>query len=122
LYSATEANKREKLCRALDNAYRVTSLQALNEASNVWFKKYSWRGEVIGKHLDNISVICHEVLPITRGTINAALLLKDKYGYSYFDCLMLASAVEGGCNVIFTEDMQHGQVVNETLKIVNPFL
>jgi len=36
--------------------------------------------------------------------------------------LMLASALEGDCGIIFTEDMSNGQVINETLKIVNPFV
>jgi len=50
-----------------------------------------------------------------------ALDLKEKYGYSFFDCLMLASALESGCDVILSEDMGDGQIIENTLKIVNPF-
>lgn len=121
LYSESEEDKRETLCRILDGRERVTSLQALNEASNVWFKKYRWGGEKIRKHLDNIELICNEVTVVGRSTINTALALKDSYGYSYYDCLMLASALESGCNTILTEDMSNGQTINDSLKITNPF-
>ena len=50
--------------------------------------------EKIKAHLDNIDLVCGEVLSIHRNTINKALALKDRYGYSYYDCLMLASALD----------------------------
>jgi len=50
-----------------------------------------------------------------------ALSLKDRYGYSYYDCLMLASALEGNCRVIYTEDMSDGQMIDGALEIINPF-
>ena len=71
--------------------------------------------------LDNIEMVCDEILMIGRGTISTALSLKDQYGYSYYDCLMLASALESNCDVIITEDMNSGQVINGQLKIENPF-
>jgi len=50
-----------------------------------------------------------------------ALALKDRYGYSYFDSLMLASALNGNCHIIYKEDMRDSQIIGDTLKIVNPF-
>jgi predicted nucleic acid-binding protein len=121
LYSESEEEKRDTLCRILDNWVRVTSLQALNEASNVWFSKYRWNGEKIFKHLDNVELIFSEILPVSRNTTNIAISLKESYKYSYYDCLMLASALESGCSSILTEDMNNGQIINGVLKIVNPF-
>jgi len=121
LYSASEQDKRNKLCQTLNNLHRITSIQALNEASNVWFRKYNWDGTKIKKHLDNIELICDEVRTVTRGTVDSAISLKDTYGYSFYDCLMLASAIESDCREIFTEDMRNGQVINNLLKIINPF-
>jgi predicted nucleic acid-binding protein len=51
-----------------------------------------------------------------------ALKVFEKYGYSIFDSLIIAAALELGCNTLYTEDMQHGQVIEGTLKITNPFL
>jgi len=110
LYSATELNKRDKLCQMLNPVSRITSIQAFNEASNVWFKKYQWNGAKITNHLDNIELICDEILKISRNTVNLAVSLKDTYGYSFYDCLMLASALEGDCDEIYTEDMHNGHI------------
>jgi len=59
--------------------------------------------------------------PVDATTINSALKLVKKYKYSYWDSLIIASALENGCTTLYTEDMQHGQVINNRLKISNPF-
>jgi predicted nucleic acid-binding protein len=121
LYSESDADKRQTACNTLDRYQCVTSLQAFNEASNTWSKKYSWNGIKIREHLDNIELVCDEVVSVSRNTLNTAISLKDRYSYSYYDCLMLASALESNSSIIFTEDMSNGQVINGTLTITNPF-
>lgn len=121
VYSAKEVIKRDAVCQLLNQYDCITSIQIFNEASNVWFKKFGWNSERIKEHLDNIELICEEVLPVGRNTVNSALDLKEKYRFSYYDCLMLASALEGECSVIFTEDMNDGQYITKNLRIVNPF-
>ena len=121
LYSESESEKRKIAYKILNNSYCVTSLQAFNEASNVWYKKFGWDGIKIKNHLDNIELVCNEVLFIGRSTINTALSLKDIYGYSYYDCLMLASALESNCSKIITEDINKGQIIENRLNIINPF-
>ena len=49
-----------------------------------------------------------------------AWLVQDRYGYSWWDCMLLASASLAGCDVFLSEDMQHEQTV-EGLKLLNPF-
>ena len=120
-YSEDDEYKRNTSHNVLNNHDCVTSVQALNELSNVWCRKFNWSAMKIKEHLDNIEIVCDEVFPVHRNIINCALLLKESYGYSYYDCLMLASALDADCQIILTEDMSHGQVINETLKIVNPF-
>jgi predicted nucleic acid-binding protein len=60
LYSESELGKREVAYQILNSRYCVTSFQALNEASNVWFKKFGWDGAKIQKYLDNIEMVCDE--------------------------------------------------------------
>lgn len=120
-YSAKEPKKRDTACQLFNQYDCVTSIQIFNEASNVWFKKFGWDSERIKEHLDNIELICEEVLPVGRDTVNSALELKDAYRFSYYDCLMLASALEGDCNIIFTEDMNDSQYISKKLRIENPF-
>jgi len=61
------------------------------------------------------------VLSVTTNTVKLCLELEKQYGYSYWDSLILAAAFDGNCSVIYSEDMQHGQIINSKLKIINPF-
>jgi len=60
------------------------------------------------------------VCDIDMSTIDYALHVKDSFGYSFWDSLVLASAVRAGCSMLYTEDMSHGQVI-EGVTIQNPF-
>ncbi|MBF0228780.1 MAG: PIN domain-containing protein [Desulfamplus sp.] len=62
------------------------------------------------------------VCPINFSIITKCLFLKKRYGYSYWDSLILASSLESGCEIIYSEDMQHGQVIEKKIKIINPYL
>ena len=121
LYAEDDKNKRDAVREVLDDYDCVTSLQAINEVSNVLFKKFSLSSAQIKEHLVNIEAVCSDVMPIHRYTIEEALDIRERYGFSYFDCLMLASALEGTCRIIFTEDMRDGQIIEKTLTITNPF-
>ena len=50
-----------------------------------------------------------------------ALDLRERYGFSFYDSLIIAAALEAGCTRLYTEDMQHGQQI-QGLAIENPFL
>ena len=121
LYVGDDERKRNVVCKVLDDNDCITSIQALNETSNVLFRKFALNSTQVKNYLDNIESVCSNVLPVQRNTINTALEIKERYGYAFFDCLMLSSALEGNCEVIFSEDMSDGQVINNTVKIVNPF-
>ena len=76
--------------------------------------------DLIQTSVTNISKLCFVQL-VTKDTIFAALDLNKRYGYSYYDCLMLASGLENNCEIIFSEDMGDGQVIESKLKIINPY-
>jgi len=76
LYSKSDEQKWDAACNILDSYDCVTSIQAMNESSNVWFNKFKWSATEIEKHLDNIELVCDEVLTIHRNTINKALSLR----------------------------------------------
>ena len=54
-------------------------------------------------------------------TIKYAIEIKKKYGYSYYDSVIIASALQNNCTILYTEDMQHKQIIENTLEIINPF-
>jgi predicted nucleic acid-binding protein len=51
-----------------------------------------------------------------------AQYLGEKYQFQLFDSIIVASAIESGCQMLFSEDMQHNLLVEKSLKIINPFV
>ena len=47
--------------------------------------------------------------------------LRSAHKFSYWDSLIVASALDAGCSTLYTEDMQHGQMIDARLRILNPF-
>jgi predicted nucleic acid-binding protein len=58
---------------------------------------------------------------INISTIKLCWKVRKKYSYSYWDSLITAAALESNCTILYTEDMQDGQVIDDKLRIVNPF-
>jgi len=61
------------------------------------------------------------VASISKNTVLNSFEIKNKYDFSYWDSLILSSALENECGVLYSEDMQDGQLIDGVLKIVNPF-
>ena len=120
-YSITEPDKRQIARDTIDKYNSILSIQVINEFSNNCLRK-------LKKTRNEIIAAIQEIVrnfPITQITIPIivkALYLQERYQFSYFDCIMLASALEHNCTYIFSEDMQHGQVIENSLTIINPFM
>ena len=120
LYSEDEPEKANLALNCAQELNAWISTQVLNEVSNVMRRKQKLA------YSDVLNVVqelqsSFQVATVTPRTIEQALLLGERYGYSYFDCLMLASSLEQGCVTLYSEDMQHGQVIEGSMRIVNPF-
>jgi predicted nucleic acid-binding protein len=97
------------------------SVQVLNEFAAVARRKgnMSWGEVQLG--LETIKVLCPDPLPITLDTHREALAIAEKYGYGIYDALIVASALKAKCTILYSEDMQDGQVIDSLLTIRNPF-
>lgn len=60
------------------------------------------------------------VQPMTLAVVNRALDIREAFGFSYWDSAIIAAAQSAGCEILYTEDLSHGQVV-DGLTIDNPF-
>lgn len=120
MYANSELDKKEVCLSAIDQFDCVTSTQALNEMCSVLTKKLHTPINTIKQLLGDIFCVS-EVKYIQSKTIHYALELSARYGYSYYDSLMLAAALESNCDIILTEDMSNGQIIDNKLKIINPF-
>jgi predicted nucleic acid-binding protein len=97
------------------------SVQVLNEFAQVCHRKAHLDWDRIVGSLQVIKELCGPAIPITVETHEAAVELSRRYGFNIYDSLILAAAKRAGCTTVYTEDMQHGQVV-EGVRIENPFL
>jgi predicted nucleic acid-binding protein len=97
----------------------IISTQVLNEYYAVMLK-YKIADDIIQ---DNINVIIEasEVTLIEISTIQLAHKIRLENGFSYWDSLMIASAIENNCTILYSEDMQHLQKI-QNLTIINPFV
>lgn len=62
------------------------------------------------------------VLAIDTSKVLQALEINSQYGYTYWDSLIVATALLSECVILYSEDMQHNQLIENKLRIVNPFL
>ena len=120
LYSEDEKDKQSCALAATVLNSCVTSTQVLNEFSNVCLKKLKMPTEIIENAIDEISKE-FDVELIDSKTIKKALDLHKKYNFHYYDCLILASALACGCKYVLTEDLNNGQIIENSLTIRNIF-
>ena len=120
-YTETEPNKKSVAVEFAQSLDAWISTQVLQELSNTLRRKFGkeWT-EVVG----TLEEVCQnfEVFTNLPDTLRDAIRIADKYGYSLYDSLILSSALVVGCKIVYSEDMQNGQVIDGRLTIVNPFL
>ncbi|MFA4919443.1 MAG: PIN domain-containing protein [Thermodesulfovibrionales bacterium] len=114
--------KRKEKVKLLLEKYTdiVVSSQVLNEISNVFVKKYKLKTEIITEHLKHMLDIV-EVDSLTENNTFKALSLLDKYNLSFYDAVIVSSAINSSCSIIFSEDLQANQIIEDKIRIVNPF-
>lgn len=98
------------------------SYQVVQEFANVARKKFAVRFTAadckafIGAAMQPMNAVAS-----STALIHSAIDLQDELGYSFYDSLVLAAALQSGAGVVYSEDMQHGQRVRGMLRIANPF-
>jgi len=121
-YSKDEKKKQKIALELIDKYSRgiIISTQVINELTNILFKKFKIDATTIKKTIIELDSIFNiEEFDIV--TQIKAVEIKEKYRLQFYDSLILATALENRCTVLFSEDMQDGQVIENTLTIVNPF-
>jgi len=96
------------------------SVQVLNEFAAVATRKLGMPLAEVREILGTLRRVCR-VETLSVQTHDRALDLLERYGYSIYDSLLLASALIAGGGRIYSEDFQHGQLIDRRLRIVNPF-
>jgi predicted nucleic acid-binding protein len=121
LYSLDRDSEKQKIAFEVWKQGVVLSTQVIMEFTNVCVKKLKFTKQDAFKN----ALLLMEgaiVRSITEKSIRMAFDISNKYQFSHWDSLIIASALESGCKTLYTEDFQHGQIIDRKLKIVNPFI
>ena len=113
---ATKADRSE----ALLASGGVVSVQVLNKFASVASRKLAMTIAEIREILSTIRAAC-AVMPLDIETHDLGLDIAERHRFSIYDALIVAAAVRAGCAILYTEDLQQGQVI-EKLQIRNPFV
>jgi len=116
---STDAGKADRV-EALLAERGTISVQVLNEFAAVAIRKLKMPLPEVREVLDTIRAVC-DVEPVTIGTHDRALAIVERYGFSLYDSLLVAAALIAGSKVLYSEDLQHGQLIERHLRVVNPF-
>jgi predicted nucleic acid-binding protein len=120
IYLASGDEAKADRAEAIIGSGGAISVQILNELANVARRKMqmSWRDT-------------HAFLSMLRGlltvhsfaveTHETGLALAERYNLSIYDAMIAASALDADCDTLWSEDMQHGMLLDGRLRIVNPF-
>lgn len=120
VYTATSDPRQQQAAACLSRG-GYASVQVLNEFVHVARQKLRHDWPLIEFALQQFRVSLDDIVPITLNTHTSALALARSDGFAFYDALIIAAAIEAGCDVLYTEDMQHGRSIGG-LSIVNPFL
>jgi predicted nucleic acid-binding protein len=124
--SKEEEAKRDKIIAFLEelkNKSRILiSVQVLNEFHWILKRKYNIDEIEIREKVTNGILKIVSVVPLDLKNYKTAYKIRDNYSFSYWDSLIIASALEKGCDTLYSEDMQHNLVIENKLTIKNPLI
>ena len=98
----------------------VISVQVLSEFTSVASRKLGMSWSEIRDVLSSIRTVC-ETEPVTVETHELGLEIAERYRLSFYDATIVASALRAGCETLYSEDLQDGQIINKQVTIRNPF-
>lgn len=119
-YSKQDVQKRPVAANLLESGCAMISAQVLNEFCNVARRKFPDSYAVIDGILTELADLL-VIVPIDSQDTANALMVSRRYGFSFYDSLIVAVAERHHCKMLLSEDMQHGMVLDSGLRIVNPF-
>jgi predicted nucleic acid-binding protein len=121
LYLLSEDVEKADRVEALLAERGTISVQVLNEFAAVSTRKLKMPLPEIREVLGTIRAVCN-VESMTVATHDRALAIVERYGFSLYDSLLIAAGLIAGCKVLYSEDLQHGQLIDRQLRLLNPFV
>jgi predicted nucleic acid-binding protein len=98
----------------------IISLQVVNETIYVLQRKFKFPGHELEK-VANFIKQNFVISDLNIQTLDQTLKIAETYGFSFWDSMMVAAALNNHCSILYSEDLHHTQIIEGRLQIVNPF-
>jgi predicted nucleic acid-binding protein len=121
IYAMVSGDSRRERAQQLIAQGGVISVQVLNEFAAVARRTMGMPWEDVIAALDAVRILFPSPVSITLATHETALKVAQRYGFGIYDAQIAASALEAGCDVLYSEDLQDGQLIETKLRVQNPF-
>lgn len=121
LYLLSEDPARADRVEKLLQTPGVISVQVLNEFTAVATRKLALSLAEAQEILATIRHLC-VVHPLSIEAHDRGMLIVQQYRFSVYDSVIVASALLAGCRTLYSEDLQHGQVIDGQVTVINPFI
>ena len=121
LYLLSEDSRKADRAEAIMLKGGMINVQVLNEFSSVVSRKLKMTYAEIRDTLRIVRAIC-QTQAVTIDTHELGLDIAERFGFSLYDSMIVSAALQSGCTILYSEDMQHGQIIEGQLRITNPFL
>lgn len=99
----------------------IISTQVISEVCVNMLKKAGRKESFIQELISSFHAQ-YEVVSLTEEILLKASRLREQYSLSYWDSMICSAALESNCTTLLTEDMQHSLLLEDRLRIVNPFI
>jgi predicted nucleic acid-binding protein len=99
--------------------YHISS-QVINESCSNFIKKLHFDENMLASFIGSAYSRYH-IVNFSESLFLTGSNIRLKYKYSYYDSLIIAAALESKCTILYSEDMQHKQIIENNLQIINPF-
>ncbi|KQN40348.1 hypothetical protein ASG37_00600 [Sphingomonas sp. Leaf407] len=121
LYAYADDPKQVSARRLIDGT-PIISVQCLNEFAVVSRRKQQLSWIEIARRIALIRQGMSSIVPLTE-TIHAdGLRIAERYKLQIYDSMIAAAALSAGCDRLWSEDLQHGLMIDGRLDVANPFL
>lgn len=120
LYDSSNEKKRH-ISELLLASTPFVSTQVVSEFLNVTRRLQKLPKNEVLEKCNKVLAYC-KIIPVSQLTLEKSLLLINRYDFQLFDSIVISSALESNCSTPYSEDLQHNQLIENRLTIINPFV
>ncbi|MDJ0277297.1 PIN domain-containing protein [Sphingomonas sp. 2R-10] len=120
LYAFVDDVRRPEAQQLLDGT-AIISVQCLNEFATVSLRKQRVEWIEIRERIDLIRTGTAHIVPLTDAIHRDGLRIAERYRLSIYDSMIAAAALSAGCDRLWSEDLHHDLVIDDRLRVANPF-